>query len=169
MHARMAIDSRFPSFVTALLVAVCAAAAAPPDAVEVQPHYASIRRDQAFLRQGPSYAHRILWIYKRKDYPVKILASFDAWRRVRDVDGSVGWMHRSQLSDRRSVLFIGFTKSPLHADSDPKAKIVAYAAPGVVAWLKACEMSACDVEVSGAEGWVDKRNIWGVDAGEVFQ
>ncbi len=91
---------------------------------------------------------------------MKILASFDAWRRVKDVDGTVGWMHRTQLSDRRSVLFVGFTKSPLRSDSDPKSKIVAYAAPGVVAWLKACEPSACDVEASGTEGWVDKRNIW---------
>ncbi|MEJ0042124.1 MAG: SH3 domain-containing protein [Rhizomicrobium sp.] len=162
-------DSRFLLPAAALLCALCVSAAAAPEAIAVQPHFASIRRDQAFLRQGPSYAHRILWIYKRKDYPVKILASFDAWRRVKDVDGAVGWMHRTQLSDRRSVLFVGFTKSALRADSDPKSKIVAYAAPGVVAWLKACELSACEVQASGTEGWVDKRNIWGVESSEVFQ
>ena len=166
----MRFDSRKLFRVAALFfLAGAPAAAAPSDAIEVQPHFASIRREQAFLREGPSYAHRILWIYKRKDYPVKILASFDAWRRVKDVDGTVGWMHRTQLSDRRSVLFIGFTKSPLRTDSDPKSKIVAYAAPGVVAWLKACEPQLCEVEASGTDGWVDKRNIWGVDTGEVFQ
>jgi len=169
MMASMMFDSRHVLRAASLVFAVCASFAAAPETIEVQPHYASIRREQAFLREGPSYAHRILWIYKRKDYPVMILASFDAWRRVKDVDGTVGWMHRTQLSDKRSVLFIGFTKSALRAGDDPKSKIVAYAAPGVVAWLKACEPQFCEVEASGTDGWVDKRNIWGVDAGEVFQ
>jgi len=133
------------------------------------PRYASIRRDSANLREGPSYDHRILWIYRHKDTPVKIIASFDAWRRVKDVDGTTGWMHHTQLSDKRTVVFIGFTKSPLRGDDGPNAKIVAYAQPGVVARLRACKLQACEVEASGTDGWVDKRNIWGVDAGEVFQ
>ncbi|HXC55826.1 MAG TPA: SH3 domain-containing protein [Rhizomicrobium sp.] len=147
-----------------VLLTACGAALLPE-----APHYASIRKAEAYLREGPSYAHRILWIYQHKDYPVRIVASFDAWRRVKDVDGTVGWMHHTQLSDRRSVLFIGFTKSALRSSDAPDAKIVAYAQPGVVAWLKACEPRLCEVEASGTDGWVDKRNIWGVDAGEVFQ
>ena len=163
----MMFDSR--SFLCALSLALALPAnAAAPEATDLQPHYASIRRAEANLREGPSYANRILWVYKHKNYPVKIVAGYDAWRRVTDVDGTAGWMHHTQLSDKRSVLFIGFTKSALRAEADPKSKIVAYAAPGVVAWLKACEPSFCEVDASGTDGWVDKRNIWGVDAGEVF-
>ncbi len=164
MPAGMAIDS--PKFLraAALVYTVLTAFAAAPE-----PHYASISRGQANLRQGPSYAHRILWVYRHKDYPVRIVGSFDAWRRVKDVDGTTGWMHHTQLSDKRTVLFIGFTKSPLRDGSAPTAKIVAYAQPGVVARLKACESSACEVEAGGTQGWVDKRNLWGVEAGEVFQ
>ncbi len=161
----MFVDSR-------LIRAVLLCAALSPQAraadAPFAPHYASLRRDQANLREGPSYAHRILWIYQHKDYPVKIVGGFDAWRRVRDVDGTTGWMHHTQLSDRRTVLFIGFTRSPLREGDDPKSKIVAFAQPGVVARLKACKPSACEVDASGADGWVDKRNIWGVDAGEIF-
>jgi SH3-like domain-containing protein len=131
--------------------------------------YASIRRDEAYLREGPSYAHKVLWVYRRKNYPVKIIESFDAWRRVKDADGTVGWMHHTQLSDARTVLFIGFTKSTLRADFPLTSKVVAYAQPGVVAKLKACKPAACEVETSGVEGWVDKKNIWGVELGEVFQ
>ncbi len=141
-------------------------AAAAEDAA---PHYASLRREEANLREGPSYAHKILWVYKRKDYPVRIVAAFDAWRRVKDVDGTMGWIHRTQLSDRRTVLFIGFTKSPLRNDADDHAKIVAFAQPGVVARLKACQLRFCEIDAAGTDGWVDKRNIWGVDPGEVFQ
>jgi SH3-like domain-containing protein len=130
--------------------------------------YASIRRDEAFLREGPSYAHKVLWVYRRKNYPVLIIASFDAWRRVKDVDGTVGWMHHTQLSDARTAVFIGFTKSLLREDSKPSSRIVAYAEPGVVAKLKACKPAVCEVETSGVEGWVSKKNIWGVEFGEVF-
>lgn len=163
----MIFDSRSLRLSAFLCAATVLSAAAPEPAPDA-PHYASIRRDKAFMREGPSYAHRILWIYQHKDYPVKIVASFDAWRRVRDADGAVGWMHHTQLSDKRSVLFVG-AKSPLRKDDDPASKIVAYAQAGVVAWLRACKPLVCEVEASGTDGWVDRRSIWGVDDGEVFQ
>ena len=52
-------------------------------------HYASLRAEKVYLREGPTYQHRVLFIYKRKDYPVQIIASYESWRRVRDVDGTV--------------------------------------------------------------------------------
>jgi len=143
--------------------------ASPANAADPPPHYASIRKEQAFLREGPSYAHKILWIYQRKDYPLRVIESYDAWRRVKDADGTVGWMHHTQLSDMRTALFVGFSPSAIHGDSSPSSKIIAYAEPGVVAKLKACKPEACEVETSGVDGWVDRRVIWGVDAGEVFQ
>ena len=160
----MRIDSRTFRRAAAIfcLLATTAAAGEPP-------HYASVRKDKAYLREGPSYDHRILWIYQHKDYPVLITGAFDAWRKVKDKDGTVGWMHHTQLTDRRTVVFIGFTKSALREAGDPAAKIVAYAQPGVVARLKACQLRFCEVDALGTSGWVDKRNIWGVDAGEVFQ
>ena len=162
----MRLDSFTAARAAALVcILTTAVAAGPPEA----PRYASIRRDSANMREGPSYNHRILWIYRHKDYPLKIVASFDAWRRVKDVDGTTGWMHHTQLSDRRTVLFIGYTKSPLRQNVEPDAKIVAYAQPGVVARLKACKPQYCEVEASGTDGWVDKRNIWGVEPSEVFQ
>ena len=99
---------------------------------------------------------------------MKVIGSFDAWRRVKDVDGTVGWMHHTQLSDARTVLFIG-RSAIAHASADRRtSKIVAFVQPGVVAKLKACKPDLCEVEASGVDGWVDKKNIWGVDAGEVF-
>jgi SH3-like domain-containing protein len=37
-----------------------------------------------------------------------------------------------------------------------------------VAKLKACKLAECEVETSGVEGWVSKKNIWGVAFSEVF-
>ena len=149
-----------------LLVVAPALAA---DAPSFTPHYVSVRGATANLREGPSYDHKILWLYQHKDYPLKEIATYDAWRKVKDVDGTVGWMHHTQLTDKRTVLFVGFTKSDLYETADPHSKVVAHAQPGVVAKLRACKPQFCEVEASGTEGWVDRRNIWGVDVGEVFQ
>ena len=129
-------------------------------------HYASIRRDEAFLREGPSASHRVLWVYRRRAYPVKVIGSFDVWRKVRDVDGTTGWMHHTQLSDARTVLVT--SRSAMRIESSPRTKIVALVQPGVVAKLKACKLDVCEVEASGVDGWIGKKNIWGVDAREVF-
>src|SRR5258708_6272104 len=114
----MPLDSRC---LRVLIASLCllAMAAAPEEA----PHFASVRRDQAYLREGPSYAHRILWIYKRRNYPVWIISAYGEWRHVRDADGAMGWMHHTQLSDRRSVLFASHAKTPLRASDERGSKI----------------------------------------------
>ncbi|MBV9331112.1 MAG: aspartyl-trna synthetase [Alphaproteobacteria bacterium] len=132
-------------------------------------HYASLRSDKVNMREGPTYAHPILWVYRRRAYPVEVVAVYDSWRRVRDVDGEVGWMSASMLSDSRTVLITAKPRAALHAYADPRSRILAYAATGVVARLKACEVSACRISAGGVDGWIDKRQIWGVDAGEVFE
>ena len=166
MLRSMSCDSKYLAPVCALVVLWLAtiSASAFSDALG----YVSIRRDQAYLREGPSYAHRILWVYRRRNYPLQLIGSYDAWRHVRDSDGTTGWMHHTQLSERRSVLFIGDTKSPMRQDDNPHGKVIAHAAPGVVALLKSCEPSVCEVDAAGIDGWVDKQDIWGVGAGEVF-
>ncbi len=139
------------------------ASAQPP------PHYASVRGEEAFLREGPTYSHRILWVYRHKGYPLEVLDSYDTWRRVRDADGTIGWVSATMLSDRRTVLVTSRTPAPIRSDAAPKSATVALAEPGVVANLKACKPEACKVSSDGVEGWIDKNKIWGVGAGEVFQ
>ena len=129
--------------------------------------YVSLSHDKAFLREGPSYQYRILWIYRRKELPVRIIQTYDVWRKIRDSDGTTGWVHSSMLSDRRTVVVTSHT--PARITDRPGGKVVALAQPGVVARLEACEVQSCEISASGTEGWIRKRDIWGVDAGEVFQ
>ncbi|MEI9932780.1 MAG: SH3 domain-containing protein, partial [Rhizomicrobium sp.] len=100
-------------------------------------HYVSLRSDKAFLREGPTYQHRVLFIYKRKDYPLQLLSVYESWRKVRDADGTTGWMSQTMLSDQRTVLVVGKGTAALHAAADDISTVVAKAEPGVVAKLKA--------------------------------
>src|SRR5437879_6024921 len=80
--------------------------------------YVSQRPDKAYLREGPSYAHRVLWIYRHRGYPFAVIAEFDVWRRVQAPDGTVGWMAASMLTDQRTVLITGKGRVKITADAD---------------------------------------------------
>ena len=129
--------------------------------------YVSQRADKAYLREGPTYAHRVLWIYRHKGYPFAVLAEFDVWRRVRAADGAVGWMSASMLTDQRTVLVTGKGRVQIFAKPDG-GKVAALADPGAVARLIACTLSTCHISGEGVDGWVSKSRIWGVGPDEVF-
>lgn len=160
-----------------LLLTFAAAAQAAPEQkpapaqtpAPFKPHYVSQRPDKAYLREGPAYAHKVLWIYRHKGYPFLVTASFDVWRRVRDVDGTTGWMSAQMLSDSRTVLVTGKDRVPIHATDDPGSKVVGLADPGAILGLKACVMDACRAYAERVDGWIVKSRIWGVGADEVFK
>jgi SH3-like domain-containing protein len=145
--------------------AVTAALAQP----SFQPHYVSQRPDKAYLREGPSYDHKVLWVYQHKGHPFLVTASFDVWRRVQDMDGTVGWMSAQMLSDKRTVLVTGKERVVLRAKDDPAAKVVGLADAGAVLNLKSCDRDACRVTAERVDGWIPKSKIWGVTAEEVFR
>jgi len=152
-----------------LLFLCLLAAMAPAAAAPVPPHYVSLRADRANMREGPSYQHRILWVYKHKGYPLQVLGAYDIWRRVRAADGTTGWMSASMLSDQRTVLVTGQGRAPLYADPEARARIVAYAMPGAIARLDACVLRSCRIGATGLKGWIAKDRIWGADKDEVFK
>ena len=129
--------------------------------------YVSQRADKAYLREGPSFGHRVLWVYRHKGYPFAVLAEFDVWRRVEAADGAVGWMSASMLSDQRTVLVTGKGRVKIFAAPEG-GKVVALADPGAIAVLQACTPTACHIHGDAVDGWIDRSRIWGVGANEVI-
>ena len=131
------------------------------------PRFASLASDKVYMRQGPTYRHPILWIYRRRGLPVEVIAQYDVWRRVRNSDGTTGWVHSSMVAETRTIVVTA--KAPVRAADDPHAKILALAQPGVVTKLQACDADACEIATAGTDGWIEKKSIWGVKTGEVFR
>lgn len=144
-----------------------ALAAAPMPAF--RPHFVSQRGSEAYMREGPGYAYKIIWVYRHRGYPLKVTASFDIWRRVQDRDGTIGWMSAQMLSDARTVLVTGQGRLALHKDDDAGSKVVGLADPGAILGLKSCQADACRVTSQGVEGWLPRARLWGVDADESFR
>lgn len=129
------------------------------------PRFVSLKFDVANGRSGPSRAHPVSWRYTRAGLPMEVIAETPDWRRVRDPEGEVTWMHRRVLSGRRSVFTVQDT--PLHARADSEAPTEAVAEPGVVFSLERCRAGWCRVEGQGYRGWVQTHTLWGVYENEL--
>jgi SH3-like domain-containing protein len=157
------------SIVRAVIAAFALAAALPVrGAEEKAPHFAALRVDPVNLRTGPGERYPIEWVYKRKGLPVEITAEFDVWRKVRDSDGTEGWVHQRMLAAVRNVVVTGALRT-LRTDPAPDAAAVARAEPGVIGHLLECRGAWCRVEAQGVKGWLQRSEIWGVLPNETVQ
>jgi SH3-like domain-containing protein len=133
------------------------------------PRWVSLKSGEVYLREGPSAEHRVLWVYVRRGLPVEVIAEYDVWRRIRDADGVVGWVHKGMLDGRRSVLISGGGNVPLRDEPAAEGAIVAYAEPGVVARLKSCGGGYCEVQAQTIDAYIDRGHVWGVYDGETVE
>jgi SH3-like domain-containing protein len=131
------------------------------------PRFASLRSDEVNLRTGPGQRYPIEWVLTRKDMPVEILREFANWRRVRDWQGTEGWVHERMVTGRRDVIVTGAIRA-LHREPDAGSPLVARAEPGVVARLLECRGGWCRIEAGEFSGWVRRSDVWGVFPEEAF-
>ncbi|WP_339109475.1 SH3 domain-containing protein [Thioclava sp. GXIMD4216] len=130
------------------------------------PRYVSLKTSTGNVRRGPSLSHRIDWVFKHRGMPLKITAEYGNWRRIEDRDGAGGWVHYALISGVRTVV-IQEDMALLHAKPDDNAAITARAESGAILHLGKCTHDWCEIRAEGAEGWVRKTEIWGVDPDEI--
>ncbi len=130
------------------------------------PRYVSLKGSEGNARRGPSLSHRIDWVFTHAGMPLKVTAEFGHWRRVEDRDGAGGWIHYSLLSGVRTVI-VEADMAELHSRPDPKAPVSARAEAGAIAKLGDCTIDWCEISAEAADGWIEKSEIWGVDANEI--
>jgi SH3-like domain-containing protein len=126
------------------------------------PRFASLKADEVNLRAGPGQSYQIEWVFTRKGLPVEIVAEYDQWRKIQDVDGTVGWVHRVMLSGQRAVLIAGVDVVTAFDEPANKNLPVFQAEPGVQGRLLRCEDDWCRIDVDGAKGWLPMASLWGV-------
>ncbi|MGE4062381.1 MAG: SH3 domain-containing protein [Rhodospirillaceae bacterium] len=147
-------------------------ASGKPDGLPL-PRFVSLRADSVNMRVGPNARYPIEWIYVRRNLPVEIVAEFDTWRRIKDPDGTEGWVHSSMLSGRRTAVVTGEVR-PLLRTIEGKGgapDLAASLEPGVIVAVERCPQAVayCRVDAEGTEGWLSRDALWGVYPGEVIE
>ncbi|MGD0024495.1 MAG: SH3 domain-containing protein [Xanthobacteraceae bacterium] len=136
------------------------------------PRFVSIKADRVNVRGGPDKDHDVAWIYTRVGWPVEITAEFENWRRIRDSDGSEGWVYHSLLSGKRMAAVQLKSKSdlaPLHATPDAQSPVKAQLQVGVLGAVKVCTGTWCHLVGDGFDGWIEQNSLWGVYPGETIE
>ena len=144
------------------------------------PRFVSLKFNEVNLRVGPGRKYSINWMYTKRGLPVEIIQEFHQWRRIRDSEGTTGWVLKSQLSSRRTGIVAPWEKAhiafgasrpvPLIAgkssasvDAATKAKLQA----GLMVSIDECQGQWCELEAQNTRFWLPKNKIWGVYPDEV--
>src|ERR1700686_1709637 len=117
----------------ALVLLACApqvpAAAADEEAGLKVPRFVSLHADRVNLRTGPGDRYPIEWVLTRKEMPVEITGQLEHWRRIRDWEGTSGWVHERMLTGKRAIIVKGGVR-PVLRQPDTAAPVIAQAEPG---------------------------------------
>ena len=148
---------------------VVVSVASPVLAQEKQPPYwASIASGQAMTHTGPGRNYPNVWLYQRRDLPVRVVKKYETWRLIQDPDGAQGWMLVTMLSDRRTAIVKPGAPRALRTAPSDDSKIRYEAEPGVVGRIDKCKGNGwCRIAIGKKEGYVRTSDLWGVASEEL--
>ncbi len=184
---------RRPAAMTILMTVLLAVAATVPPPARAAgdqegsglplPRFASLKSDHVNVRGGPTKDHDVAWVYMRPALPIEIIAEFENWRKIRDRDGSEGWVYHTLLSGKRTA-YVARPKAqpattqsikvqpdlvPLHASADGVSSLRAMLEPGVLGTVKRCDGRWCRLTGAGFDGWIEQSRLWGVYPNEKIE
>ena len=131
------------------------------------PYWASIASGQAMMRTGPGRNYPGIWLYQRRDLPVKVVQVYETWRKIEDPDGQRGWMLVTMLSDKRSAIIRPGAARDLRNKPDPASHVAYKAEPGVVGKIEQCREGWCKITIDKRKAYVSQADIWGLNPDEV--
>ena len=132
------------------------------------PRFVSLKFNEANLRTGPGNEYPVLWQYRQAGLPLLVDAEFGVWRKVRDADGTTGWMHGAGLSLRR-MAFIHEGMTKIYQQDNSESGVVAVAEKNALLELESCPKNWCRVTTDTVKGWVQRTAIWGVLKDEILK
>jgi SH3-like domain-containing protein len=139
------------------------ALAVPAAAQDKQPPYwASIASGEAMMRTGPGKNYPGVWLYKRRDLPIRVVKTYSSWRMIEDPHGTRGWMLVSLLSDQRTAIVKPGDPRAIHAKPQADSPIRYRAEHGVVGRIEQCRDGWCRIAVGKREGFIRTTDLWGV-------
>lgn len=131
------------------------------------PRFVSLRAGEVNLRAGPGVQYPVEWVYRRQNLPMEVIAEFETWRKVRDWQGTQGWVHQSMLSGNRTFVVTGDMRT-IRDQASAVSRAIALAEQGVVGAFDTCRATEdwCKIEIGAFSGWLRRADVWGVYRGE---
>ena len=133
------------------------------------PYWASIASGEAMMRTGPGRNYPGVWLYKRRDLPIRVVQVYPNWRKIEDPDGQQGWMLVTLLSDRRTAMVKDGPPRDVRSGANDRSAIRYRVEAGSVGRIDHCDGLACHIAFGGKEGWMAQGDLYGLDASEAVE
>ncbi len=147
---------------------ICFAALGEETGLEI-PRYISLKTDDANIRIGPSKNYPIILKFVQKNYPLKVIDEYRDWRKVEDFKNNIGWIHKSLVSGNRTGIILRSDNLDVKVFNTVHGKEIGKVAHGNIIKINKCKTNWCLISIKEYKGWVNKKNIWGVDYNELFK
>lgn len=122
------------------------------------PRMASLKRDEVNVRSGPGTRYPILWVFHRRGWPVELLAQYQNWYKIKDIEGEVGWVYRGLVSSQKTAIVTDGAPVVLYRKADGKKPLLQFA-PDVVVNVEECGEAMCKVSHKKHKGWINKQRL----------
>jgi len=126
------------------------------------PRFVALKADETNIRTGPGTRYPIQWVYHREGLPVEVVEEFEHWRKIRDAEGTAGWVHKTMISGTRNALIKAKEDRVLRSEPKALGRPLLKIEPQVIARIVECEKDWCRLQVSGRKGWIEKKFLFGV-------
>jgi len=128
--------------------------------LSAEEYFLILKYDKVNLRQGPAKNYPVKIFYKKKYLPVLVQDKSDNYRKIRDHENNTGWIHVSQLSQKKAAL-VSDDQVVLFKNSTVFSKPLAILKKGRLCLVSRCKNDWCKIKVAKYSGWVKKQSLWG--------
>lgn len=124
----------------------------------------AVKNDNVNMRSGPSLNKAVIWKLGT-GFPLKIVKRSGKWLKVKDFEGTVGWVHKDVVNSSGHMIVKAQkrSKGKINVRDKPntKSKVVAKAYYGVVFKTLGQRKNWVKVQHGNVVGWIKRSLLWG--------
>ena len=128
------------------------------------PRFVSLKSDDVNLRIGSSTDYPIILKYVIKNLPIEIIEEYIHWRKIKDIDNNIGWIHKSLIQGAR----YGIINNTSLLYNYPNGFIVGEIGNRNIVKINRCLYKWCLIIFNEKKEWIKKNKIWGVYKNEIL-
>ena len=126
------------------------------------PRFVSLKSNDVNLRIGSSTNYPIILKYTIKALPVEVIDEYQVWRKINDIEGNQGWIHKTLIQGDRYAIINQEYNSSVQIYSKPKGNKIGKIGKFNIVKINTCLLKWCQINYKQFKGWVNKENLWGV-------
>lgn len=123
-----------------------------------KPYVVSLKNSTTNVRAGPGTQYPILWVFKHKNWPVRVVSKYEYWYKIVDHEGEEGWVYKNLISGTHTVIVSGGEPVTMYRSTEMQKPMMRLA-ENVVVELGGCNEYLCEVIYDRRKGWVDKGRL----------